>query len=307
MALIGKNNFIFANPIKNLGGQTLGLMRNNYQETGCVRNQYANGYSNYNATPRGYIPPYSWIMPQIGGGMATTALGISGSSSNSFSGALGLNGVASISGTGSITNADASLILYAVAALVGTGVISSADGSVLADIVASLNGVGDFQTPPDLQAIINLNASANLTGSGSLTASIEAITFLNAIAALTGSGVINGIDAGAIIGLLANLSGSASLSSTASALGDMTGDIIPYTELSPENLAIKVWSELLSTYETSGTAGNLLFNSGSGSSPELIAAAVWDYLKSNPTVTNSMKEQLEKAKTAAENSFAVSS
>jgi len=75
-------------------------------------------------------------------------------------------------------------------------------------------------------------------------------------------------------------------------------------------------ASLIASLSANGTLGSTVTNQVNLSatiggpnelSPEGLAQAVWNYLKSNPTTTGSMKEVLEKAKQAAENSFAVSS
>lgn len=52
--------------------------------------------------------------------------------------------------------------------------------------------------------------------------------------------------------------------STITAVGHLAGDILPYTELSPENLARAVWQALATEYNEAGTMGEKLNLAGTG-------------------------------------------
>ncbi|CAK0764721.1 conserved hypothetical protein [Gammaproteobacteria bacterium] len=110
--------------------------------------------------PLGEVPPYSWIIPQIAGGMAMRTYG---SSSISFTLIPQQPTSASFTGSGTLT-ADASLLISMLCAMTGSGTIT-----------ASITGNG--------------NATASITGSGNLAADITA--FGNMISSLTGSGLLS--------------------------------------------------------------------------------------------------------------------
>lgn len=77
----------------------------------------------------------------------------------------------------------------------------------------------------------------------------------------------------ATLGAIVNAQGSApitwSLSATPRAIGNLSGDITPFTELSPQSLADAVWSALASAYNNPGTMGELLNSAGSAADPLL--------------------------------------
>lgn len=77
----------------------------------------------------------------------------------------------------------------------------------------------------------------------------------------------------ATLGAIVNAQGSApitwSLSATPRAIGNLSGDITPFTELSPQSLADAVWSALANAYTASGTMGELLNSAGSAADPLL--------------------------------------
>lgn len=77
----------------------------------------------------------------------------------------------------------------------------------------------------------------------------------------------------ATLGAIVNAQGSApitwSLSATPRAIGNLSGDITPFTELSPQSLADAVWSALANAYTASGTMGGLLNSAGSAADPLL--------------------------------------
>ena len=228
MALIARNSFWLANPIKNRGGSSFGGLRNNYSQTGAVRNQYACGYSNFNATPRGYLPPYSWILPIKDGGLSTSA--------EKMAAELSENGAVLISGLP----------------------ISS---SITANLTISDAALG-------LIVALEIALSASLTISDAELAASAAL-----VATMSASGQFTDVEMGAIISMISALSANGTLNAT-----PLVGVFMEWSVGGPEEL-----------------------------SSQGLAIAVWNYLKENETVDGSMKEELQKARTAAENAFAVSS
>lgn len=176
---------------------------NNLTQSGRNRNIFINDYvqtiDRANAVPIGYTHPYNWVMPQKDGGMASLRL-LSGSISFAGEGSGGLNAVASISGTISVSNAALGLIVSATASISASGTITNAE----------------------LAAVLALIANG-----------------------LSASGTLNTPILGALAGLQSGLSGSITVStaSMADSAGYMEADILPYTELSPESLAISLLDE----------------------------------------------------------------
>lgn len=159
--------------------------------------------------------------------------------------------------------------LAATTTVAGGAVVAETNlaGGLNAD--ASLSGSGSL----DVALALIVQAVATLTGLGSLTAS--ALGKLEASASLAGSGSITGALA-ALAGAVCEITGSGSASITARANGNLSADLTPFTELSPQSLAASVWNALVADFQAAGTMGLLLGEAGGGSSPSSIADAVWD-------------------------------
>ena len=114
--------------------------------------------------PDGTLHPGSWLLPGVAGGMASRN-NIAGAGATTFAVTGGVNGQATLSGTGAISSATAQLVISMVATIAGTGSVSAAD----------LRGY--------------LNAVATISGAGSVTASVAALAWANA--ALSGTGTIS--------------------------------------------------------------------------------------------------------------------
>lgn len=136
-------------------------------------------------TPVGTLPPASLLMPQKSGGMGSFG-NINGSTTISpLSMAAGINGQATLTGSGNITSAVAQLVISMVANLTGSTSLSSAD----------LRGY--------------LNAVANISGGGTLASTIGALAWANA--ALAGNGTITNATPYATGTLSANIRGYSDL------------------------------------------------------------------------------------------------
>jgi len=227
MALIGRNNFLFSSPLSFGGGQSLGNMRNNFSQTGKVRNQFAGGFNPYQGTPRGYLAPYSWIIPTKDGGISTSAERMAASGSlNAATLGQGYPITAAMNATLSVTDAALGLIVALEIALAASGAITDAELAASAALVASMSA----------------------------------------------SGTLTNVELGAIVSMVTAMQAAGTLNATA-----LVGVFMEWNVGGPAEL-----------------------------SAEGLAEAVWNYSKTNPTFAQTMKEELEKARTAAENSFAVS-
>lgn len=160
---------------------------NGFAFTGDVTAQYC-------GIPNGYRPPYTWLMAQKDGGIATyTLLAASGTvSAGNLAG--GRNVVAALDGVGIITGITS-----------GQGNLSGgliADGSLSATIAAFIS------------------ATAGLSGDSLLDAAISAIGELDATAA--GTGTLAG-DLEGILAAIASLSGTGTFTADVTATGNMEG------------------------------------------------------------------------------------
>lgn len=211
-------------------------------------------------SPAGHLYPSAWIWPQKSGTMTAfrTTVGVATVAATL---AAGVNLEASASGSTSI-NANLTAIAYSPASADGT---STASGTVelLAILSASSSGSSSVSGDAFISQVIVRDGSST----GSSTASA---------------------DIGALYGIEASSSGSSSASASLFASGIMSGEVTPFTELSPQSLAAAVWAASVTENIDSGTMGRLLYNAGGGASPEIIAAAVWETLASSQTDPGSM-------------------
>lgn len=287
-----------------LTGSTTGdhaFLRSNFNKTGMHRNKFnCTGQACYAAIPNGYIAPYAWTLSRKSGGMAVyTNYGGSGVFS-SVNLAGGLNAESTINGIANLT-ATLILLVFAESITSGSGGLSS-DISGLLPAESSI--FGSSYLTADLGALVgilaNLSGSAHITNAGIISVLLaEAIingnsslignptALLEAIASITGTSSLNIDITGLLPDFVSSISGNSNLISnivstahiistllgtsnldiTSSAIGDMSADITPFTELSPQNLAAAIWNSLATLYNTTGTMGEKLNSSGSAGDP----------------------------------------
>lgn len=155
-----------------------------YKSSGALqRGRYVGGFNDLAATPQGYNPPYSWVIPVTAGGIASFTL-IRGSGDMSASGARGVNITSTIDGVGDLT-VTGQLVVSAVATLTGSGVVSDAGLLAVLQAVATLAGTGDLTGALDalgnvLAALTGVAGNdATLTATGELDADITPFTDLS--------------------------------------------------------------------------------------------------------------------------------
>lgn len=224
MALLGNYTIFHKSPGKWLGGSASGQGMNlGDSSTASTRRGRFVGWASLdakNSTPVGYAPgTAAFVIAIKGGGMAVTdSLHIVGDGNiTNFNLAGGLNAEAPLSGSGSITDAAAQLVVSAVATIAGAA-----------------NFTGDIEAP--------LEAIATLAGTGDISAAAgEALAWIQSN--LTGVGTVS--------------------TATSSGPANMSADVLPYTELSPQALADAVWNADMApgevpTYANPGTAGFIM-------------------------------------------------
>jgi hypothetical protein len=138
----------------------------------------------------------------------------------------------------------------------------------LLNLAAGVNISGDSTVtitvnPADGQLIVSAVGSTSITFNlagdlaGALSASGNAdITF-----------TVNNATLGAIVDAIGAALVQFSNSATIRATGNLSGDITPFTELSPQSLSAAVWSALASSYNAPGTMGEKLNDAGSAANP----------------------------------------
>ena len=127
--------------------------------------------------------------------------------------------------------------------------VNPADGQLIVSAVGSTS--------------ITFNLAANLAGA-LLAAGNTAVTF-----------TVNNATLGAVVDAIGTTLVQFTASATPRATGNLSGNITPFTELSPQSLSAAVWESLASVYNTPGSMGELLNSAGGGASPATIAAEVW--------------------------------
>jgi len=115
-----------------------------------------------------------------------------------------------------------------------------------------------------------LNLLIFMTGTSTITFDADSC-LLKLTMGLSGTGNIAFDADGNVLGLIIPIFGSATVTFTASAdlRGNLSlsGNISPFTELSPENLASAVWNALGTSYNIVGSMGMILKSAGSAGDP----------------------------------------
>jgi hypothetical protein len=192
----------------------------------------------------------------------------------------------------------------------GMGSTSRAGGVI--SVSANLAGGRNLTASAAMTITPNApNLDLIVSGVGSASMVISASASMSGAASMqaTSTGFITAetITIGAIFSVEASSAMVLTETATISALAFMTASAGGPTALSPEGLAASLWGALASDYNDAGTMGELLNAAGGSASPTITADVVWSRAATSVTTTGSMGEQLKKAKTAAENAFAVSS
>lgn len=73
MALIGNYSVLNKHPGFQIAGSSISDVRSQFNKNGSMRNMYLT-FGPKNAVPNGYLPPYSWVLPITGGGLASYTL-----------------------------------------------------------------------------------------------------------------------------------------------------------------------------------------------------------------------------------------
>jgi hypothetical protein len=158
--------------------------------------------------------------------------------------------------------------------------------------------------PGALSSFNQIIGTGNLTASGAM--GITTTSLMEGTSTFTALGEL-------IANMVSSISGTSTFTANASvvinALATLSG-----TSTFTADIGALAFLDVTMTGTSTFTAGS----SGPGTmsafisnaavlSPEALSVAVWDYLKTNPTTPGTMKDELQKTRLAAENSFAVSS
>jgi hypothetical protein len=133
------------------------------------------------------------------------------------------------------------------------GLTGAANGALGMNIDG--DGTITFTVPnADMQLVVSADGTATITFSqtGALAGALAADGAAS-FAIATNTPIL-----GAIISAIASGTITFSADGTVEAIGNLAGDITPFTTLSPENLAAAVWNEVLASHTTDGTTGKRL-------------------------------------------------
>ena len=119
--------------------------------------------------------------------------------------------------------------------------------------------------PADGQLVVSAVGSTSIT----FTAAANLAGALSAQGAASFAFAVPSATLGAIVDAQGSAPITWSLSATPRAIGNLSGDITPFTPLSPQSLADAVWSALANAYTGAGTMGELLNSAGSAADPLL--------------------------------------
>ena len=141
-------------------------------------------------------------------------------------------------------------------------------------------------TPADLLL------TALLSGSAAITFNVPNSS-IGAAVGIAGSTSFAITPSAPVLGALAGVSGSTSMaissSSTLTGYGALTGNITPYTELSPQSLASAVWGAVATQFNEAGTLGNKLNSAASGGVDyAALGQAVWAVILADADTPGSM-------------------
>lgn len=164
-------------PLTHRGGLS-GMHRTGTVDNGRQRNIFATsgGISNKNGIPSGHLPPSSWVLPQVGGGMsAFTGTYVTVDTPSAV-----LAGGVNISGTTNFVLSAPPILLNLIAGLFATTSITFSSPPATLGGVSYLSGTAAmaFSTPPAvLGGIANITAASFVVFSSSAT--VRAVGFLH--------------------------------------------------------------------------------------------------------------------------------
>lgn len=225
----------------------------------------------------GYAAPHAVGLPMKAGSL-TVGFNLEsiGTASNANL-AGGLNAVSTIEGVGQISNAEASLLAFLLATINNSGTFNgNISGGLLA--LCELTGVGTVVS--DLtDGITRVNIVSSIEGGSDITVSITGCK--NAVSTINGTSEITA-SLMALADMIMEITSGGQLSNALStAKANISANITPFTELSPESLAANVWNSVATEYNRAGSMGSKLNAASSGGvNYDDLSNAVWQALKS---------------------------
>jgi len=218
--------------------------------------------------PTGTNAPYSIIMGDKGALLSATTT-IDGDGSVTGNASSGINILADLDGSGTITDAQLSLIVQLAAALSGSGTITTANLVGVVALQASLTGTGSLSAGLSLIAFMNsvMEGSGTLTATLRGTLSMSADIYVNQSTA-TVRELVDGVW-NALTADYANPGSTGEALAAAGSAGDpwltpLPGSYLPGTagaiigNMSSSAIAAAVWNELKTSHNTADTYGKII-------------------------------------------------
>lgn len=170
MALIGNYSVLnkscgqFTNG-SSVAGSYAAVTPSNYKNNGLNLNRYST-FDKFNATPSGYLPPYSFVLPITSGGLASHTQANASISETIASLAAGINIDAAITGEITLTNGQLDQIANLISAITGSISTTNASLAAVSALGAAITASGTITTA-QLGALVNMVAA--ITGSINIT------------------------------------------------------------------------------------------------------------------------------------------
>lgn len=156
MSLLGNYSILHKSPGRFLSGTVASGDRSNFGKSGSFRNNYMKNFDKTSAIPLGYTE--GWVLPQLGGGMASQTQSKNIISITNAILAGGKNAELSMSSAISTTNALLGLIASIESNMSASISVTDADIALILQLTADLSASGAF-TDLELGAITDMVSS----------------------------------------------------------------------------------------------------------------------------------------------------
>ncbi len=256
MALLGNYSVLTKNPGRFFSGATLPQVRVNVT-SGALRNRFLNTESaainDEVSLPSGYTSGYAYSLAQSTPNLASYTKLRSVTTVNNANCQAGYYIDSSVVISGTIDNAELSLVAFMLANITASGSVNAA-AELTSEISASVSVAGNVALANVINGTVNSDVSITLTSDFTASGSLS----IARSAALSGSSTMTGTITNGSAFSPANLSGTGTFTGNITALAGVAATILPFTELSPESLANAVWNEPLTDKNTVNSAGKTI-------------------------------------------------
>jgi hypothetical protein len=168
-----------------------------------------------------------------------------------------------VSGSGTITTADSTLLTFCEANLSGYGDLNTPNLELIVEMIATLTGQGDLSSAMELLTFL----AASLSGAGSIsTATLESLAQLSS--SLSGGGTVTSAQVDCLAWFAATVLGQGDVEASARCDMHMEAEITSAGEMvTAQSCAQAVWSAMASSFNDAGTTGNKLNSAAAAGDP----------------------------------------